>query len=94
MCCNKEYRGRLHEIFVHEVGHHVDEETDWFSGDPLLVGEWALLSGSMVHARIRSDASEYWAIGFERYYTGGDMTAQSHPFLWSFLDRLHRKKVC
>jgi len=91
--CNKEYCDRLDQIFIHEVGHHVDEETDWFSGDPLLVGEWVMLSGSMVHARIKSDVAEYWAIGFEKYYTGNDMTSESHPFLWTCIDRLHHKKT-
>ena len=90
IACNKKFK-LIHETFIHEVGHHVDALED-VSNDPDLIAEWRLKSGSFFHADMRRDPSEYFAIGFERYHTGGNITSKSHPYLWFKVNEIHNKK--
>ncbi|MHA2045175.1 MAG: hypothetical protein ACW99G_10290 [Candidatus Thorarchaeota archaeon] len=85
----------IHEILIHEIGHHIDAE-ECSSDDSLLVAEWAEKSGSFVHVDIHKEPCEYFAIGFEKYHSpdhsSGNITPKSHPILWNIIDRISVKK--
>ena len=90
--CNNALKPKMHQIFIHEVGHHVDAEGG-FSDDERLRGEWSKKSGSFVHVDIKNDPGEYWAIGFERWYTTDLFALKDHPVLCGLISNLHVSKV-
>jgi len=94
--CNVEYLPRLHEILIHEVGHHIDA-AEGASDEIKMLSEWRRKSGSFEHTDIKREPCEYFAIGFEKYHSpdhsSGDLTLKSHPILYRVVDKIHRKKV-
>jgi len=81
----------LHEILIHEIGHHVDAEHD-ISNQPDIMREWLEKSGSFKHVNIKNDPSEYFAFGFEMYHADRSLDKNVYPVLWSSIDRLVDKK--
>ena len=80
------------ETFVHEVAHHIDSEED-FSND---LSEERRKKGKYIgHDEARKSNSEYFARGFEKYYSP-DPADKKHlrkkcPHLYRTIQRLHRK---
>jgi hypothetical protein len=79
------------QIFVHEVGHHVEEQ----EAISTFLHEERMKRSKHLHASFseRSD-DEYLAIGFERYYSEdpADRRAlrKKNPLLYKTIQRLHR----
>lgn len=97
IACNVEYRDILHRTFIHEVGHHVDSR-EATSSTPQLLKEWgSVVSGSdpmdhmepFAHPSVHSDPSEYFAVGFEVFYTDGPKALLRYPVLRRTVARLH-----
>lgn len=81
----------LVETFVHEVAHHIDSEDDF---SELLTRE-RKKKGHLLHKRAKGSDSEYWARGFERFYSvdPDDKRAlrQTCPKLYRMILRLHKE---
>ena len=94
--CNNTNLSHLHEILIHEIAHHIDAR-ECVSTEKDLVGEWMVKSGSFIHSDIKRESCEYFAIGFEKFYTpdhsSGNITEDSHPVLWHSLSQIHSKKA-
>jgi len=80
------------ETFIHEVAHHVDSEED-ISRD--LDDERKSRGKHLHHDQASADNSEYFARGFERFYSPDPddrkRLRKNNPKLYRTILRLHRK---
>lgn len=80
------------ETFVHEIAHHIDSEDD-FSSD--LGEERRKKAHSLVHYEAQRNNSEYFARGFERFYSQDPQDKKRlkirNPKLYRTIARLHKK---
>lgn len=80
------------ETFVHEVAHHLDSEDD-FSSE--LTDERRKRGKYIGHAEAEKDDAEYFARGFERFYSQDPRDKKSlrknNPKLYGIIARLHKK---
>lgn len=83
----------LAETIVHEVAHHLDRDDEIAEK---LTGE-RKRQGRFIHRRARESDDEYFARGFERFYSGDPqkrVRLRSHKRLYRAilsLDRKHKK---
>ena len=95
--CNKKFLDRVHQIFVHEVGHHIDEQ-EGFSDLQMLKDEYdthpGVLSASLGvcfdndPAGLEGDGrySEYFALGFELFHSHDcGLNKLSYPVLHAII---------
>lgn len=89
--CNRKHVKEAHLSFIHELGHHIDER-EAFTDMEELVNEWTSLSGTFeeYHVDIAKDngLEEYFAIGFEAYYSGL-IDLSEHKFLRKCVEWAH-----
>jgi len=86
--CNNMFLQNHAQHFIHEIGHHVDE-SEAYSEDLDLQEEWKHHSSSFIHVDIDKDPAEYFAMGFDRWYTGGNLS--ENPLLTSTIQNIHNK---
>jgi hypothetical protein len=79
------------ETFVHEVAHHLDFDEDLSNG----LSHERKRRGMHVHSIARDSDEEYFARGFERYYSTDPRDKADlrklNPRLYKRIDRLHQK---
>ena len=73
LSCGKKREDELPYVFVHEVGHHIDEKYG-FSERLELIEEWKRMSSSFEHFLIKKEVCEYFACGLEKFYSGSLLT--------------------
>lgn len=82
------------ETFVHEVAHHLDFDRE-MGVSKALDGERRLRGRYLEHAEARRDTEEYFARGFEKFYSGDASLKrrlrERNPRLYRLISRLHRK---
>ena len=97
--CGRKVLDRVHQVFVHEVGHHVDE-LEGFSDKQELIDEYETHGSIMgeeydLLGGISGDyqVGEYFALGFELYHShrNGMNRCNSYPALFSVIDELHKR---
>lgn len=80
------------ETFIHEVAHHIDSEND-YSHD--LGDERRRRGRSLGHDEATKSNAEYFARGFERFYSPNPddrkKLRQKNPKLFRTIARIHRK---
>lgn len=64
-----EARKNLGKVFVHELGHHIDDEEE-ISEDEKIKQEKKKAAKFMSDAYAKKSVGEYVAVGFEVYYYG------------------------
>lgn len=84
----------IDKVFVHELGHHIDDMEDVTSSDDLK-HEKKTRSKHMSDGYARKNVSEYFAVGFEIYYCGTieekRKMKKKNPVLFRTISRLHRR---
>lgn len=84
----------IDKVFIHELGHHVDDMEDVTSSDELQE-EKKKKSQHMPDGYARKNVSEYFAVGFEVYYCGSVKEKKGmkkkNPVLFRTISRLHRR---
>ena len=101
--CNKKMIDRIHQIFVHEVGHHIDEQ-EGFSDTQMLKDEYDLAPGILsadfgLHfdpepGGLDGDErySEYFALGFELFYSHDcGLNRSNYPVLYDLIEEHHKR---
>ena len=101
--CNKKFVDRLHQIFVHEVGHHVDER-EGFSDLQMLKDEYDTSSITStwdfdLHFQeepggLDGDGryAEYFALGFELFYSHScGLNKTNYPVLYCLIEEHHKR---
>ena len=82
------------KIFVHELGHHVDEQEALFERDSLI--EEKKDRGHLMDDKYaQKNMFEYIACGFEVFYCGTPLERKrmkkNNPKLWNVISWIHRK---
>jgi hypothetical protein len=86
-------RDKVFETFVHEVAHHVD----WFLEDDMSLGLKAEAKklGRLIHKRANGNYEEYFARGFEKFYSEDPGERKKlkteHPTLYRTILSLHKR---
>lgn len=100
--CNKHIIDRTYQIFVHEIGHHIDE-IEGFSEEQELKDEFDLFPGIMpicLSTCFEESPSglsgegrygEYFALGFELYHSHDRGLSDSYPVLFKMIDDLYKR---
>jgi hypothetical protein len=77
--------------FIHEVAHHIDSEEDY--SEPL--DDERKVRGKFIHEIAQDDTSEYFARGFEDFYSSDPKVKsrmkKKNPKLYRTIQKLHRK---
>lgn len=81
----------LVETFVHEVAHHLDLDSDSNLSKPF--SKERRYRGAHIHTIARKSNDEYWARGFERYYSTDPRDRSDlklyNPHLYKSIRKLH-----
>lgn len=94
LCGTKDYEDMLPQIFVHELGHHVDDRED-ISGLESIIAEqkegWRTLGDTYA----RKNVMEYVSVGFEVFYFGSKKRKTKmkscNPQLYKAISSAHKK---
>lgn len=100
--CNKKFLSRVHQIFVHEVGHHIDEQEgfsdlqmlkDEYDATPEALFESLSLCFDAEPGGLEGDGkySEYFALGFELFYSHDcGLSELDYPVLHTIISEYHK----
>lgn len=94
ICANDETKKVMAKVFVHELGHHVDEQED-ISGDEAIIAEKRERAKYIDDSYAKKNVVEYVAVGFETFYCGTNeekrRLRKKNPRLYAAIRRCHRK---